>query len=217
MDTKQRATRPSPTHPETELLNVLKTTLLLSSDAQVAAFLGITRATIHRVRHGQGRLGIQQRLKILDHIGFLDNRLWLNRLRPDRLNERIRRSGHALRQRQVRAPQRIERDLSIEGKLLDLVQDACGFRTDTELAEFLDVARITLSNGRAGRGSLGPRQRLRILNRFAPFDTERIDAVLDSTEVLIEAVREWADHQRERAGQDRANPSASAHSSADAR
>lgn len=191
----QRATRPSPTHRETELLDVLKTTFRLSSDAQVAAFLGITRATTHRVRHGQGRLGIQQRLKILDHIGFLDKRQWLNRLRPERLNERIRCSSHALRQRQVRAPQRIERDLDAEGELLDLVQDACGLRTDTELAEFLGVARNTLSNVRAGRSSLGPRPRLRILNRFAPFDTERVDAVLDSTEVLIDAVREWADHQ----------------------
>ncbi|NEX23851.1 hypothetical protein G3480_26975 [Thiorhodococcus mannitoliphagus] len=44
---------------------------------------------------------------------------------------------------------------------------------------------------RAGRGSLGPRPRLRILNRFAPFDTERVDAVLSSTDALIAAVQEW--------------------------
>ncbi len=85
----------------------------------------------------------------------------------------------------------MERPLSVEGELLDLVQDACGLRTDTELADFLGVARNTISNVRAGRASLGPRPRLRILNQFAPFDTERVEAVLDSTDALVAAVREW--------------------------
>ncbi|NEV60316.1 bacteriophage CI repressor [Thiorhodococcus minor] len=178
-------------HRDAELLDVLKTGFDLGSDAQVAAFLGITRTTIHSVRHGKARLGIVQRLKILDHIGFLHSRQWLESLLPDNLSARIRRTSHALAQRQVRSRQRITRDLDVEGELLDLVQDACGFRTDAELAEFLGVARNTLSNVRAGRGSLGPRPRLRILNRFAPFDTERVDAVLNSTDALIAAVQEW--------------------------
>ena len=100
------------------------------------------------------------------------------------------------------------RDLDAEGELLDLVQAACGFRTDAELAEFLGVARNTLSNVRAGRASLGPRPRLRILNRFAPFDTERVEAVLSSTEDLIEAVREWIERQgiaEEQAGRNRSD------------
>ncbi|MEY6433008.1 hypothetical protein ABC977_11385 [Thioalkalicoccus limnaeus] len=182
---------------DAELLDVLKTGFGLDSDAQVAAFLGITRTTIHSVRHGKARLGILQRIKILDHIGFLHSRQWLESLLPERLSERIRRSSHRLARRQVRARQRLKRDLDVEGELLDLVQDACGFRTDTELAEFLGVARNTISNVRAGRASLGPRPRLRILNQFAPFDTERVDAVLDSTDALIEAVREWMDRQGE--------------------
>ena len=124
---------------------------------------------------------------------------------PGTLSARIRRSSHALAQRQARVRQRIERDLDVEGELLDRVQDACGFRTDTELAEFLGMARNTLSNVRAGRASLGPRPRLRILNRFAPFDIERVESVLNSTEALIEAVREWMDHQGRREGQDRAD------------
>ena len=71
-------------------------------------------------------------------------------------------------------------------------------RTDTELADFLCVARNTVSNLRAGRASLGPRPRLRILNQFAPFDTEWVDAVPESTDALIQAVQEWMDRQGER-------------------
>ncbi|AFL73432.1 hypothetical protein [Thiocystis violascens] len=62
------------------------------------------------------------------------------------------------------------------------------------------MARNTVSNVRAGRASLGPRPRLRILNQFAPFDTKRVDAVLESTDALIQAVQEgWIG----RAGQQR--------------
>ncbi len=75
---------------------VLKDGFGLRSDAQVADFLGITRTTIHSVRHGKARLGIMQRLKILDHIGFLHSRQWLESLLPEQLSERIRRSSHAL-------------------------------------------------------------------------------------------------------------------------
>ena len=185
----------APTHRDNALLDVLKAGFGLRSDAQVADFLGITRTTIHSVRHGKARLGILQRLKILDHIGFLHSRQWLENLLPERLSERIRQSSHALAQRQVRARQRLARELGVEGELLDLVQDACGFRTDTELADFLGVARITVSNVRAGRATLGPRPRLRILNQFAPFDTDRVDAVLDSTDALIQAVLEWVERQ----------------------
>ncbi len=192
-----------PDHRDNELLDVLKTGFGLRSDAQVADFLGITRTTIHSVRHGRARLGILQRLKILDHIGFLHSRQWLENLLPAQLSARIRRSSHARAQRQVRARQRLERDLGVEGELLDLVQDACGLRTDTELADFLGVARNTVSNVRAGRASLGPRPRLRILNQFAPFDTERVDAVLESTDALIQAVQEWVDRQGERTAPER--------------
>lgn len=191
------------THRDAQLLDVLKTGFGLDSDAQVAAFLGITRTTIHSVRHGKARLGILQRLKILDHIGFLQSRQWLESLLPERLSERIRQSSQALAQRQARARQRLERDLNVEGELLDLVQDACRFRTDTELADFLGVARNTVSNVRAGRASLGPRPRLRILNQFAPFDTERVEAVLDSTEDLIQAVREWMEKREQLTPPDR--------------
>lgn len=182
---------PDADHRDAELLDSLKDGFGLRSDAQVADFLGITRTTIHSVRHGKARLGIMQRLKILDHIGFLHSRQWLESLLPEQLSERIRRSSHALAERQAKARQRMERPLSVEGELLDLVQDACGLRTDTELADFLGVARNTISNVRAGRASLGPRPRLRILNQFDPFDTERVEAVLDSTDALVAAVREW--------------------------
>jgi hypothetical protein len=53
------------------------------------------------------------------------------------------------------------------------------------------------------RASLGPRPRLRILNQFAPFDTERVEAVLDSTEDLIQAVREWMEQREQLTPPDR--------------
>jgi transcriptional regulator with XRE-family HTH domain len=178
-------------HRDVALLDILKEGFGLGSDAQIADFLGITRTTIHSVRHGKARLGIMQRLKIMDRIGFLHSRQWLESILPEQLSERIRRSSHALAQRQANARQRPQPIPTPDGELIDLVQSACGFRTDTELADFLGVARNTISNVRAGRASLGPRPRLRILNSFAPFDTEQVDAVLDSPDALAEAVREW--------------------------
>ena len=178
-------------HRDVALLDILKAGFDLGSDAQIADFLGITRTTIHSVRHGKARLGIMQRLKIMDHIGFLHSRQWLESILPEHLSERIRRSSHALAQRQANARQRPQPTPTPDGELIDLVQQTGGFRTDTELADFLGVARNTISNVRAGRASLGPRPRLRILNAFAPFDTERVDAVLDSPDALAMAVREW--------------------------
>lgn len=178
-------------HRDAALLDILKEGFGLGSDARIADFLGITRTTIHSVRHGKARLGIMQRLKIMDHIGFLHSRQWLESILPEQLSERIRRSSHALAQRQANARQRPQPTPTPDGELIDLVQSARGFRTDTELADFLGVARNTISNVRAGRASLGPRPRLRILNSFAPFDTERVDAVLDSPDALAQAVREW--------------------------
>jgi transcriptional regulator with XRE-family HTH domain len=178
-------------HRDVALLDILKEGFGLGSDAQIADFLGITRTTIHSVRHGKARLGIMQRLKIMDHIGFLHSRQWLESILPEQLSERIRRSSHALAQRQANARQRPQPTPTADGELIDLVQSACGFRTDTELADFLGVARNTISNVRAGRASLGPRPRLRILNAFTPFDIEQVDAVLDSPDALAEAVREW--------------------------
>ena len=72
------------------------------SDAQIADVLGITPTTIHCVRHGKARRGILQRLKILDRIGFLHRRQWLENSLPAPLIARIRRSSQALVQQAVR-------------------------------------------------------------------------------------------------------------------
>ncbi|MTW22267.1 hypothetical protein [Allochromatium palmeri] len=113
-----------------------------------------------------------QRLKIMDRIGFLHSRQWLESILPEQLSERIRRSSHALAQRQANARQRPQPTPTPDGELIDLVQSACGFRTDTELADFLGVARNTISNVRAGRASLGPRPRLRIWPETTPIRGE---------------------------------------------
>ncbi len=74
--------------------------------------------------------------------------------------------------------------------LLDAVKQACGCRRDSALAALLGMARKTSSSVRVGRSTLGPRPRRRILNDCAPFETERVDAVLYSPDALAQAVRD---------------------------
>lgn len=176
-----------------KLLDELKEGFSLKNDAQIAEFLGITRATIHNVRHKKVRLGIMQRLKILDKIGFLKTRQLIESIAPKSLASLIESSSNKLVQRRLKDydSQNDDDVLTDDAVLLNQVKVAFGFNTDQELAEFLGVARNTISMIRKGKSTLGPYPRLKILNKIAPFDLHDLEKTLASTELIISGIKDW--------------------------
>ena len=170
------------------LLDAIKDGFGLDTDSQVASFLKISAVTIHHVRHGRARLGIVQRLKVLDKIAFLNTRQWLERITPDNLSSAIRDSSHKLARKAASGCPSSSSDASPDAVLLVLAKDLFGVRTDAELAEHLGVARNTISMVRTGRSTLGPKPRLRILHAISPFDIEKLENILDSSEALIDEI-----------------------------
>lgn len=171
-------------HPATDsvLLDALKQAFGLRSDAQVANLLGLARTTIHAVRHDRMSLGIKPKLAILDLVGF-QNRSWVRSLETEWLLERLRERDGEPTDRALAPP-----GASPEARLLDLVRHACRSRTDEELAAYLAIRRSVVSNARAGRTSLGPRPRLRILALVEPFDPREIDNLLHSATALAQLI-----------------------------
>lgn len=174
------------------LLDTIKAGFGLETDAAVADFLGITPTTIHRVRHGKARLGIMQRIKVLDHIAFLRTRSLLEQITPQYLSAAIRRLSHE-RARKI-ADQRVKRPTppTADAELLDIAKDVLGFGTDEALAEFLGLARHRISMVRSGSSTLGPKPRLKLLNRIQPFDLDAVMSTLESSEELVSRIESFA-------------------------
>ncbi|MGD2019678.1 MAG: hypothetical protein PVJ47_01395 [Thiohalocapsa sp.] len=173
---------------DAELIDAIKAGFDLSSDAEVAAFLGITRYAIYRVRQGKTKLGPLQRLKVLDHLGFLHIRSLVERIAPESLAHLIRTASGREATRIAKAKLRRRRTKSPDGELLEDFKEAFGFDTDTELAEFLGLESSTISSVRTGRSTLGPGPRLKILNKLEPFELADVETALASTESLVHLI-----------------------------
>ena len=180
---------------DAKLLDEIKSGFNLKNDAELAGLLGVTRTTIHNVRHKNRRLGLKPKFRVLDHIAFLKVRgtleTWAEKLTTVSLANKIRGGSEAIAQR--RANKSIPAD-SAEVAEKDLIEEAkvaFGCSNDDQLAEILGVARNTISAIRSGDTTLGPEPRMRILNRIEPFEIEQLQKVLKSTDDLIEAIRTW--------------------------
>ena len=178
---------------DSELLDAVKRGFRLKSDAAVAGLLGMSRAAIHSVRHGKRRLGIAQRLKIVDKIGFLKLQNIIERMSSAALAERLREvSGRHAGNRGISNLARLE-GMSEDGILLETAKSCLNLKTDDELAALLGVGRNVISMVRSGRTSIGPRPRLRLLQAVEPIDVEKIEEVLASTDMLIGELEKWAE------------------------
>ena len=71
------------------LLDELKEKFDLENDSQIAAFLGVTRGSIHIIRNRNGKLGIKGRLKILDKIYYRNATNLVQKLTPKYISEQI--------------------------------------------------------------------------------------------------------------------------------
>ena len=92
----------SPPCKDSILLDLLRECFDLKNDSQLAGFLCITRTTVHHARHGKRRLGIVQRLKILDHIGFLEARQLVESIAPKSLADTIRKNSNILAHKRIK-------------------------------------------------------------------------------------------------------------------
>lgn len=176
---------------DVELLDTIKSGFGLQTDSAVAGFLGITPTSIHRVRHNQGRFGVMQRLKVLDRVAFLRARSLLEQISPEYLRNAIQRMSHQQANRLAKSRSQRQTAATADAQLLDAAKDVLGFATDVELADFLGLARHRMSMVRTGRSTLGPKPRLRLLNRIEPFDLEKVIGALDSSEELIRQIRDF--------------------------
>lgn len=178
------------------LLDQIKNGFGLKNDSELAGFLNVTRTTIHNIRFKGSRLGIKPRLVVLDKIAFFKIREWGESLSSESLANKIRSSSEFLSRRLANSRTPSDAEAVAEIDLIEIIKVAFQFDNDAELAEFLGVARNTISMVRSGRSNLGPKPRLKILNRINSFDLEKVESVLESTDELIEAVRQWTSNQK---------------------
>jgi hypothetical protein len=181
---------------ETLLLDTLLSGFGIKNDAQLAVWLGIDKSLLYATRAGKRRLGVMPRLKVLDHIGFLKVRSLVEAILPERLAHDL----VALNVRMVH--QRIHdldscRSADPNVVVLDEAKLAFGFHTDSDLAEFLALQHNTLATIRAGKSGLGPKPRLRILERlWQDFNADAVLATIESSLTLVRAVNDWIDDRR---------------------
>lgn len=186
---------------DADLLDEIKRGFELKNDAELAGFLGVTRATIHNARfEGDRKLGPKARFKVLDRIAFLRTRSkagqWTEAVTTMALVTKLLAANNDLARN--RALQNVPADAEeyAEKDLIEVVKEGFGCDTDEELADILGVKRNTISAIRHGKTTLGLEPRLKILNQIEPFDIERFQQTLASTDDLIEAIRKWREHQQ---------------------
>jgi len=173
------------------LLDEIRDGFGLKNDSELATFLGLTRTTIHNVRFKGAKLGLKSRMLVLDRIGFLRVANWTQRIAPASLAGAIHAGNEHLTQQNIAGPPPADAAQVAEVDLIEVIKQTFGFENDVDLANFLGVARNTISMVRSGKSALGPKPRLRILNRIAPFAIEDVERALENTDELIEVIRDW--------------------------
>jgi plasmid maintenance system antidote protein VapI len=182
---------------DAELIDAVKAGFGLPSDAAVAAFLGISRNSIHAARSGRARLGPIQRLKVLDRIGFLRARSFVEQISPERLAELIRDFSRGQANRIAENRRTYMAPKTIDAELIELTKEVFDFTTDEALAAYLGFPRHRISMIRSGRSTLGPRPRVKLLRLVEDFDLDAVLNALDSSEDLATRVRAYAQTGRD--------------------
>lgn len=165
------------------LLDLLKKGFELKTDADLAAFLGITRGAIYTVRHKTGRLGPVAKIRVLDKVGFLGIRNLVEKLTSSYISNRL----HELSVNQ--AANIISKKLAKqkyysndETELPDRIRVAFNIKSDQELGSFLGINRNSVSMVRSGKAKFGIGPKLRILQQIDNFDYSSVFKILEDSE-----------------------------------
>lgn len=188
---KNRATQ---TSDEVALLDALLKGFGISNDAQLAAWLEIDKSLIYAVRAGKRRLGIIPRLRILDHIGFLKARSILESILPENLaNVLVEFNNRLVAENIAKALEQNADNLNVA--LLEATKLAFGYRTDAELACFLEVEHNTIATIRSGKSALGPKPKLKILAQATKsFEPDALLASVESSKKLVKLLQNHLKH-----------------------
>ena len=178
---------------ECQLLDSIRIGFNIPSDAALAAWLGIDKSMISSVRTGTRKLGLIQRLKVLDRIGFLKTRTFVESLLPEYLANELVKLNQRMAGRLVEeALNRISAD-NENVKLIDAAKLAFDIKTDAELAQILEVRDTTISMVRRGKTALGPVPKLKLLARVTgEFQFQPLVDFLESSICLSNAIEQWA-------------------------
>jgi hypothetical protein len=129
-----------------KILDLAKTTFDLKNDAELARFIGVTRATISTFRKLRGSIGDKFVVVLLEKIQYQGASNWSERLSVPYLQQRILDAG-------------IECELSYtesaQSVFINLLKNLFESKNDYELAEHLGLMPNTLSMFRVGRTTLG--------------------------------------------------------------
>jgi hypothetical protein len=176
---------------EIALLDTLLKGFGISNDAQLAAWLGIDKSLIYFVRAGKRRLGIIPRLRILDHIGFLKARSILESILPENLAKvLVEFNNQLVAENIVKAVEQNPGNPNIA--LLEATKIAFGYRTDAELACFLEIEHNTIATIRSGKSALGPKPKLKILAQAThAFDTNALLTSVESSKKLVKLLQRY--------------------------
>lgn len=179
---------------EVALLDVLLNGFGISNDARLAAWLGIDKSLIYAVRAGKRRLGIIPRLRILDHIGFLKARSIIESILPENLaNVLVELNNQLVAESIAKALKKNADNPNVA--LLEATKLAFGYRTDAELASFLEVEHNTIATIRSGKSALGPKPKLKILAQATQaFETDALIASVESSKKLVRLLRRHLKH-----------------------
>jgi len=169
------------------LLDEIKEKFNLKNDAQLAGLLGVTRTSIHVIRHKNGRLGIKSRLKILDKIGFRNLSNWVEKLTPKSLANSIKQLNQDQTERIIAKHESIPNREQAE--FIDLMKYLFKCETDIDLAKKINLSPTTISIYRTGKTSLGEKPLLFVLQELENIDVEEVNELLDNSEVLINALK----------------------------
>ncbi len=171
------------------LLDKMRSGFDIPSDAALAAWLGVDKSTIYFVRAGSRRLGLLQRLKVLDRIGFLKTGTFVEGLLPENLAMDLLNLNKTTPACTALVSLETE---NANIKLIDAVKTVFGLTTDATLAAFLGIKATTISMIRAGKSGLGPIPKLKLLGIVTgEFQADDVIGFVDSSSRLALAIDTW--------------------------
>jgi transcriptional regulator with XRE-family HTH domain len=180
---------------DNEILDRLKKNCNFHTDIELAGYLGLTRSAISMIRQGQNNLGAIQRMKILDHIGFMHATNWSLRLSPPKLAGAIKEKIQSMALATALPAIEEGESNSSDRELLDLVKVFTGCSTDAELAPRLGLKRTTLSMVRQNKARFGLLPRVHMLRMLEEDEQKRIDIdifenAIQSSDVLLKLLHD---------------------------
>lgn len=174
-----------------ELLDTIKTGFGFTSDAELAAFLGVTRGNISIVRNQNGKLGPVARIKCLDKLAFLDIRNWLERISTEYIAKRLNEMSRSQAGNIAHANLANEFNLPSDEELPDRIREALGMTSDQELADVLGIKPTSISMVRKGKSKLGHIPRLKILEVIEGLPATEILLAITDNKYLINLITQW--------------------------